>query len=44
MTEIAIIGLGAMGYGIARSILRKGHITSLLHGSLISARKCALLF
>ena len=27
MTEIAVFGLGAMGYGIARSILRAGHVT-----------------
>ena len=27
MTEIAVVGLGAMGYGIARSILRAGHVT-----------------
>ena len=29
MTEIAVVGLGAMGYGMARSILRAGH---LIHG------------
>ena len=27
MTDIAVFGLGAMGYGIASSILRAGHVT-----------------
>ncbi len=27
MSNIAVFGLGAMGYGIAASVLRAGHVT-----------------